>query len=124
MAQAAPGGLVCVNPRCGVAGLPTTRDACVSCKQPTRLAGEAYAAVAALPPPRPAGDGGQKVMDMISRVIFGGFWAVVTVIAVVGGIALLANGMVGGLLLLVIAVLAGLYSRYVFRGGRFRLLFW
>jgi hypothetical protein len=41
-----------------------------------------------------------------------------------GGIALLANGIVGGLLFLVIAVPTGLYARCGFRGGRFRLLFW
>src|SRR4029453_4303395 len=74
--------------------------------------------------------GRPPVMDIASRVVFGGFWAVVTVIAVVGGVALLANGIVGGLLLLVIpppharAAATARYARYVFRGGRFRLLFW
>jgi hypothetical protein len=125
MPQAAPGGLVCTNSQCAVAGLPTTRATCVSCKQSTKSMSEVGPQVSAVNPVRTGGsDGGEKIMDMTSRAIFGGFWIVVTLVALIGGIALLVNGVIGGLLLLGAGVLTGLYARYIFRGGRFRILFW
>ncbi len=64
------------------------------------------------------------VGDMISRTIFGGFWALVTLGLFISGMAGVAKGHAGGLLALLVAVLTGLYSAYIFRGGRFRMLFW
>jgi hypothetical protein len=61
---------------------------------------------------------------MISRVIFGGFWALVTLGLFISGMAAVAKGHAGGLLALLAAVLTALYSAYIFRGGRFRMLFW
>ena len=63
--------------------------------------------------------------DMISRAIFGGFWSLVCL----GSLVAAASGISGGhpgLFFggLVVAILAGLYARYIFRGGRFRILFW
>lgn len=63
--------------------------------------------------------------EILSRAVFGGFWAVVTLGIVIAGIAGFANGSPGGgFLALIVAALTGLYARYIFRGGRFRILFW
>jgi hypothetical protein len=63
-------------------------------------------------------------MEVGSRVMYGGFWVLATVLLVIGGFVLLGDGDGKGLLALLLAVLTGLYARYIFRGGRFRLLFW
>jgi hypothetical protein len=65
-----------------------------------------------------------KGLEIGSRVIFGGFWALVAVGALVGGLSLMGHSPGTGLLGLLVAVLAGLYSRYIFRGGRWRIMFW
>ncbi|GAA1791501.1 hypothetical protein HC028_01060 [Planosporangium flavigriseum] len=73
------------------------------------------------PTSRPAPRAG----DIVSRVIFGGFWSVVTVAALIAGIVGFSHGQAGvGFGALIVAVLTGLYARYIFRGGRFRILFW
>lgn len=59
-----------------------------------------------------------------SRVFYGGFWALVAVVALVGGLSLMGDNGGAGLLGVLIAVLAGLYARYIFRGGRWRIMFW
>ncbi|WP_406369195.1 hypothetical protein OG788_04515 [Streptomyces sp. NBC_00647] len=61
--------------------------------------------------------------EVLSRALFGGFWAVVAV--VVGSVSLagLFEGRIGGFLLgTAVAAAAGFYALYVFRGGRFRFL--
>lgn len=63
--------------------------------------------------------------DIVSRVIFGGFWTLVTLAAFGLSMAAFSEGKGGGgFALLVISVLTGLYAVYIFRGGRFRFLFW
>jgi hypothetical protein len=62
--------------------------------------------------------------EIISRTIFGGFWSVVTLAAIVSGCVALGAGKAGGMLLWLLAVPTGMYARYIFRGGRFRFLFW
>jgi hypothetical protein len=108
-----------------VAGYPTTRDVCVSCGQKTRSAVEPGLAI---PAPRPQGPSQaatlNKGVDIGSRVIFGGFWSVVALGALVGGVAILTQGNAVGLLVIGVGILAALYARYIFRGGRFRILFW
>jgi hypothetical protein len=61
---------------------------------------------------------------MLSRIIFGGFWALVTVGLIFAAFAGMTAGKPQSLLALLAAVLTGLYARYIFRGGRFRMLFW
>jgi hypothetical protein len=62
--------------------------------------------------------------EMLSRTVFGGFWALVTVGLILAAFAGMAAGKPQALLALLAAVLTGLYARYIFRGGRFRMLFW
>ena len=62
--------------------------------------------------------------EIISRIIFGGFWAAVTLGLAVAGFAIMGQGHAGGLVGLGAAVLTGLYSAYILRGGRVRFLFW
>jgi hypothetical protein len=62
--------------------------------------------------------------EMLSRTVFGGFWALVTLGMFIAGVAGMAHGHAGALLTIPVAALTGLYSRYLFRGGRFRILFW
>jgi len=66
----------------------------------------------------------EKGAEVGSRVVYGGFWALVAVVAGIGGLALLGNGEGTGLLGLIIAALAGIYAAYIFRGGRWRIMFW
>jgi threonine/homoserine efflux transporter RhtA len=71
-------------------------------------------------PPSAPSLGGREIL---SRTMYGGFWAVVAV--VVGCVALtrLSDGEFGAFLLgIVVAAAAGFYARYIFRGGRFRFL--
>ena len=62
--------------------------------------------------------------EMLSRTLFGGFWALVTVGLILAAITGVAAGHPQALLALLAAVPTGLYARYIFRGGRFRILFW
>jgi hypothetical protein len=62
--------------------------------------------------------------EIMSRAIYGGFWALVAVIVGCLALAGLFKGQLGGALIgLAVAAAAGFYARYVFRGGRFRFLF-
>jgi hypothetical protein len=74
-------------------------------------------------PPRPA-PAAVGAGEMLSRTIFGGFWALVTVGLILAAFTGVAAGRPQSLLALLAAVLTGLYARYIFRGGRFRMLFW
>jgi hypothetical protein len=65
-----------------------------------------------------------KGLEIGSRVFFGGFWALIAVGALIGGLSLMGKSVGAGLLGLLVAVLAGLYARYIFRGGRWRIMFW
>ncbi|NVI89294.1 hypothetical protein [Actinomadura sp. BRA 177] len=52
------------------------------------------------------------------------WWCGVTVLFVIGSLVTLAHDLVGtGLLGLLIAGLSALYTRYLYRGGRFRMIF-
>ncbi|MGW3119116.1 hypothetical protein ACWDBW_18570 [Streptomyces sp. NPDC001107] len=63
--------------------------------------------------------------ETLSRAVFGGFWCVIGVLGVVAAVSGLAKGDVGGFLLsALVATGSGFYARYIFRGGRFRILFW
>ncbi|MFI6071530.1 hypothetical protein ACIA5C_08060 [Actinoplanes sp. NPDC051343] len=58
-------------------------------------------------------------------MIFGGFWSIAAAAALSASVLAIGNGMVGpGLVALAAALLCGLYARYMFRGGRFLILFW
>ena len=65
-----------------------------------------------------------SIGDMISRTIFGGFWALVAAGLAWTGLSLIFTGDMSGFITVGVSVLPGLYARYIFRGGRFRLLFW
>lgn len=60
--------------------------------------------------------------DIISRVIFGGFWSAVALGAFIAGVAAISSGAMQGFLLLVVGGLLALYAIYIFRGGRIRFL--
>jgi hypothetical protein len=119
------GQLVCINPACQVAGLATIRNRCAGCGDATHARNEPGLVV---PTPRPQPASGpsklEKGMEAGSRVVYGGFWAVVTVGLVIAGFALLSDGNPSGLLSLIIAALTGIYAVYIFRGGRWRIMFW
>lgn len=52
------------------------------------------------------------------------WWSGVTVLFLIGSLFFLAHGLVGaGLLGLLITGLSALYVRYLYRGGRFRMIF-
>ena len=129
MSLPAVGSYVCVNAACPVAGYPTTKTACVSCSQPTRDHTEPGLIIPTPTPTQPASGLSlaqtiEKGTDIGSRVVYGGFWVVAAVAFTLGGFVLLGQGDARGLLGLVLAVVAGLYARYIFRGGRLRILFW
>ena len=121
MTSTTPGSLVCVNRQCSVASYPTTRTECAACHQPTRPA-SAPGVKVSMPPP--SYDRAGKVVDGVSRTVFGGFWTLVTLGLLIGGMVMIGHGNMGGLLAVIVAVLTGFYARYIFRGGRFRFLFW
>jgi hypothetical protein len=61
---------------------------------------------------------------MIGRVIFGGFWSLVSIGLLVAMTTAFGSGSSGGGFGCMIgAALTALYSIYIFRGGRFRFLF-
>jgi hypothetical protein len=64
------------------------------------------------------------VGDIGSRVVYGGFWAIAAILCGVGGFVLLTQGEAVGLAGLGVAVVTGIYARYIFKGGRLRILFW
>jgi DNA-directed RNA polymerase subunit RPC12/RpoP len=62
--------------------------------------------------------------ETASRAVFGGFWCLVAIAGVVAMVSQLADGNFGGFLLsALVATASGFYARYIFRGGRFRILF-
>jgi hypothetical protein len=71
------------------------------------------------PPAAPLG-----VRETASRAIFGGFWCLIAVAGVIAAFSQLADGEFGSFLLCaLVATASGFYARYIFRGGRFRILF-
>jgi hypothetical protein len=74
------------------------------------------------PPVRHAGP---SAGDLIGRVVFGGFWSIVAVVALLASGGMFTDGEPGpALIALAAALLSGLYAMYIVRGGRFRILFW
>jgi hypothetical protein len=74
------------------------------------------------PAPTPAEPLG--VRETLSRTVFGGFWCLVALGGVIAAISRLADGDFGSFLLFaLVAAASGFYARYIFRGGRFRILF-
>jgi hypothetical protein len=119
---AVPGELTCITENCSNAGTPVAATVCPSCYRQT-YAVPAPRGAGAAPMVRPVA--GPSAGDIIGRAIFGGFWSIVAVVAFIASGADVSHGKVGAALLaLVVAVLCGLYARYIFRGGRFRILFW
>jgi hypothetical protein len=129
-ALAAPYDLTCTNEECDLRGTMAQGARCPMCGLRNHLVmppdQDAFAAGQMATDSRPAPAPAPKigVGDMISRVIFGGFWALVTLGLFISGMTAVAKGHAGGLLALLAAVLTTLYSAYIFRGGRFRMLFW
>ncbi|MGI5457149.1 hypothetical protein ACQEWB_29095 [Streptomyces sp. CA-249302] len=75
-------------------------------------------------PPRPAA-APLGARETASRAVFGGFWCLIAVAGVVAAMKGLTGGDFGGFLLsALVATGSGFYARYIFRGGRFRILFW
>ncbi|MET7473076.1 hypothetical protein ABZT17_01745 [Streptomyces sp. NPDC005648] len=88
---------------------------------PVPAAPPAYGSPMPARPPAPA----LGVRETVSRAVFGGFWCLIGAVAVVAAVSGLAKGDVGGFLLsALVATASGFYARYIFRGGRFRILFW
>ncbi|NUQ94998.1 MAG: hypothetical protein HOY79_00025 [Streptomyces sp.] len=78
------------------------------------------------PPAMPVRPPAQRLgaRETASRAIFGGFWCLVTAGGAVAAVKGLTDGDFGGFLLSVlVATASGFYARYIFRGGRFRILF-
>jgi hypothetical protein len=130
-ALAAPYDLTCTNEECDLRGTVAQGARCPMCGLRNHLVmpleeGTALGVGAMSTDSRPASAPAPKigVGDMISRVIFGGFWALVTLGLFISGMTAAAKGHAGGLFALLAAVLTALYSAYIFRGGRFRMLFW
>jgi hypothetical protein len=128
-ALASPYDLTCTNEECDLHGTVAQGARCPTCGLRNHLVmppeEEAPLTIGQRPlASRPAPARKVSVGDAVSRAIFGGFWAIVTLILFISGIAELAKGHAGGLLALLVAALTGLYSAYIFRGGRFRMLFW
>jgi len=113
----------CTNKHCPRLGVRVADESCRGCAHPTT-----HELLLASPQrqgaPAAAPQSGPSTGDVISRVVFGGFWTLVTIGCAFAGFALLSGGNASGLLALGIGALSGLYARYIFRGGRFRILFW
>ena len=126
---AAPGEYSCTRKGCPRAGSLVAPPRCPDCGDRVHLLPLQAPGASNQPqwapnrspqaPRSPVGAG-----DLLSRVIFGGFWAVVTVGLVLGGLAGATAGHPQALVALLPALLTGIYARYIFRGGRFRILFW
>jgi hypothetical protein len=130
-ALAAPYDLTCTNEECDLRGTVAQGPRCPTCGLRNHLVmppeeGTAFAGGQMSADSRRVSAPAPKigVGDMISRVIFGGFWALVTLGLFISGMTAVAKGHASGLLALLAAVLTALYSAYIFRGGRFRILFW
>jgi hypothetical protein len=108
----------CVTFNCPRRGALLPSSICPACGAATHLA------VSAVVTPPPAVRQSIGAGEVISRVVFGGFWTLVTIGAFIGGLVALSQGSAGGLLAILVAALTGLYAGYIFRGGRFRIMFW
>jgi hypothetical protein len=127
---ARPGGTTCTTDGCAWAGSAVEPPRCPKCGNRVHLVHSRESVPIAPPqgwapttPPRSAA-AAVGAGEMLSRTIFGGFWALVTVGLILAAFAGMAAGKPQALLALLAAVLTGLYARYIFRGGRFRMLFW
>jgi len=126
---ARPGGTTCTTGGCPWAGSAVEPPRCPECGNRVHLVQFEEPGPAAAPGWRPAASPQPAPVaigagEMLSRTIFGGFWAVVTAGLVFAAFIGMADGRPQALLGLVAAGLTGLYTRYIFRGGRFRMLFW
>ena len=118
---AVPGELTCITGHCANMGAPVPATVCPLC----------YRETCAVPPEDAArtlerrSASGPGAGTIVIRAIFGGFWSVVAVFAFIASGFGISQGRVGpGLIALAAALLCGLYARYIFRGGRFLILFW
>ena len=127
---ARPGGTTCTTDGCPWAGSAVEPPRCPECgnrvhlvqdREPIPIPPPLRRTPTASPRPAPAAVGAG---EMLSRIVFGGFWALVTVGLTLAAFAGMAAGKPQSLLALLAAVLTGLYARYIFHGGRFRMLFW
>ncbi len=117
---ASVGQRTCINDRCRSAGAVALGPECPMCGQRTYVVpGSPTTAPVAAPVAPSIGAG-----EILSRLVFGGFWAVVSLVLLLTSLATLVHGHPAGLLGILLAGLFGLYARYIFRGGRFRILFW
>ncbi|WP_030436786.1 hypothetical protein [Actinoplanes subtropicus] len=121
---ARPGDTTCTTIACRRTGSVVAPPRCPACGNRVHLVQDGEPVpkpLTTIPQPAPAALGAGEIL---SRTIFGGFWALVTLGLVIAGLTGMAAGEPKSLLALVAAVLTGLYARYIFRGGRFRMLFW
>lgn len=128
-ALASPYDLTCTNEECELSGTVAHGARCPKCGLRNHLVfppeeAAPRSTVQASTRPGPAPKQAIGVGETLSRTIFGGFWAIVTLAFVIGAFAGLSKGQAGALLAIPVAGLTGLYSAYIFRGGRFRILFW
>jgi hypothetical protein len=126
---ASPYDLTCTNEECELHGTVAHGARCPKCGLRNHLVFPPEEAaprlmVPATTPARPAPKRAIGVGETLSRTIFGGFWAIVTLFLVIGALAGLSQGHAAALLAIPVGGLTGLYSAYIFRGGRFRILFW
>lgn len=62
-----------------------------------------------------------QARDRRKARLYGTYWAIVTALLCVAAVVGLASGDARGLLVLLLAGSTGLYSRYLYRGGRIRI---
>jgi hypothetical protein len=115
------GELTCITSNCANMGAPVAATICPLCYQETCTVpreGTGHA-------PERQSVSGLSAGTIIVRAIFGGFWSIAAAVALIASGLGISNGKVGpGLIALALALLCGLYARYIFRGGRFLILFW
>ena len=121
---AQPGELTCLTERCRNEGAVVPRPTCDGCGARTYPVPPESAVFEPMPPMRPAGPR-LSIGEIFARILFGGFWAIVTL----AGIALSITTLLDREFLMAMAFgvttcLTGLYSAYLFQGGRFRIIFW
>jgi hypothetical protein len=115
------GELTCITSNCANMGTPVAATVCPLCYRKTY--GVPWEGAGHTPGLRPAS--GLSAGTILVRVIFGGFWTVVAAGALIASGLGISHGQVGpGLIGLAAALLSGLYARYIFRGGRFLIIFW
>ena len=126
---ASPYDLTCENKECERYGTVAHGARCPQCGLRNHLVlppGEEAAWAPATAPvgSRPSAVSPIGVGEMLSRTLFGGFWALVTLGLLIVALSGVSKGRAGALLALPAGALTGLYSAYIFRGGRFRMIFW